>query len=294
MSDYRPLSSRDVSNEHYDVLREGLPSYLHEPTVAWLGQFLRSHPPMGGVHYHVEWTYGLQLHLQLEPPLAGAEHDEDSAAVDDLLGRIRADEELALNVLDYALYSMRDFDVTWARHRAAQLNAVLDGGNSAWQAVEVDGVWRLERRAVGPVRESIEEVGSTSNRANRHLQAARTKLASRDVDPTGAYREAVRAVEAIAKPVFLPNDQRATLGKMIAELRDHPERWETTIGTSTDTMRQMEMVWKGQHDRHGTDDPSMPIAVSPEEAWAAFATSLMLVQWFAGGHVRRASGQAAS
>ena len=146
--------------------------------MAWLGQFLRSHPPMGGVHYHVEWTYGLQLHLQLEPPLAGAEHDEDSAAADDLLGRIRADEELALNVIDYALYSMRESDSAWARHAAAELNAILDGGNSAWQAVEFEGVWRLERRAVGPVRE-------------KH-RGRWVNLGAREPSPTGGPNEASR------------------------------------------------------------------------------------------------------
>jgi len=72
-------------------------------------------------------------------------------------------------------------------------------------------------------------------------------------DPSGAYREAVRAVEAVAKPVILPNNDRATLG-------------------------QMESVWTGQLDRHGTDDETVPLNVSPAEADAAFSACLNLVR----------------
>jgi len=49
----------------------------------------------------------------------------------------------------------------------------------------------------------------------------------------------------------------------------------------------MEAVWKGQLDRHGTDDETVPLSVSPEQADAAFSTCLNLVRLFVGGHVAR-------
>jgi hypothetical protein len=47
----------------------------------------------------------------------------------------------------------------------------------------------------------------------------------------------------------------------------------------------MEGVWKGQLDRHGTDDEAIPLHVSSAEADSAFSACLNLVRQFAGGHV---------
>jgi hypothetical protein len=247
---------------------------------------------MEGRQYHNDWLYLLQLKLQLDPPLAHAAHSEDSAAADDLIGRVLADEEFALDVVDFALQSTQDGDPYWGDAVAGELNGILSGGNSAWEAVQVgerlSKSWRLERRSAAPVREAIEDMGPTSDRARHHLLAARENLAGRDVDASGAYREAIRAVEAIAKPVILPNDSLATLGKMIGVLKDRPAKWETTLGSVEDVRRDMETVWKGQRDRHGTDDESVPLSVSAGEADAAFCICLALVQLFANGHVRLA------
>jgi hypothetical protein len=35
----------------------------------------------------------------------------------------------------------------------------------------------------------------------------------------------VKAVEAAAIPLVLPNDTLATLGKLLGEMRDHPAKW---------------------------------------------------------------------
>lgn len=74
---------------------------------------------------------------------------------------------------------------------------------------------------------------------------------------------------------------------MIVALRDKPEKWTTTIGAVDDVRTQMEAVWRGQLDRHGTDDETVPISVSFAEADAAFSTCLNLVRLFVGGHVAR-------
>jgi hypothetical protein len=66
---------------------------------------------------------------------------------------------------------------------------------------------------------------------------ARNRLAGRNPDESTAYREAIRAVEAAAKPVIIPKNDKATLGQMIAALRDNGDKWATTIGTSDDIRR---------------------------------------------------------
>ena len=49
----------------------------------------------------------------------------------------------------------------------------------------------------------------------------------------------------------------------------------------------MELLWKGQIDRHGTDDASTPLSVSQAEAEAAVHLAVTLVQWFTSGAVSR-------
>lgn len=50
----------------------------------------------------------------------------------------------------------------------------------------------------------------------------------------------------------------------------------------------MELIWKGQSDRHGTEDPSVPLNVSHAEADSAFYVALALVRLFTSGAIARA------
>jgi hypothetical protein len=230
----------------------------------------------------------LQLAFRLEPPLRGPREWD---LLEDLLTRIAEDDEFGLDVLDWMLHEWRQFEAypgdaaEWAK----TLGNRLSQGGSAWEVVANDDRFQLSRRAVGPVVEVLEQTATEASRAHSHLTAAWTKLTGRGPDPSGAFRESVRAVEAVAKPVVLPRDDRATMGSMIAALREKPEKWTVTLGSIDDLRSQMEAVWKGQLDRHGTDDESVPLNVSPTEADAAFSTCLNLVRLFAGDHVTQAS-----
>jgi hypothetical protein len=82
----------------------------------------------------------------------------------------------------------------------------------------------------GPVREAIDSIRPDSERAHHHLMTGWSKIASRFPDPSGAYREAVRGVEAAAKPVVTPNDDLATLGKMIRAIEGAPGKWTFVLG----------------------------------------------------------------
>jgi hypothetical protein len=226
---------------------------------------------------------GLEIDLRLESPLrsgsAGGQFDE-------LTDRMRQDDEFALDVIDWMLHhAVRFGSEVYFDRRTAALNALLQQGGSAWEVTKQDREYRLTRRAVGPVREVLEETAGAATRAHHHLSTAWSKLVGRDPDSSGAYRESVRAVEAVAKPIILPRDPKATMGQMIPAMRDKPEKWQTVIGTVDDLRDQMEAVWKGQLDRHGTDDETVPLSVSQEEADAAFSTCLNLVRQFAGGHI---------
>jgi hypothetical protein len=207
----------------------------------------------------------------------------------DLLTRMAEDDEFALDVLDWMLHHWEHFgDAHYAGQWANRLSETLREGGSVWEVADDLGRYRLSRRAVGPVVDVLEQTATEATRAHDHLTAAWSKLTGRSPDPSGAYREAVRAVEAVAKPIVLPDNKRATLGQMIPAMKDKPKKWTTTLGAVDDVRAQMEAVWNGQLDRHGTDDESVPLNVSPRRRMPPFRrASTFFLRLFVGGHVVR-------
>lgn len=288
---WRPLSKRGQADPHLDEPVEGLPPYLRDPVFRWVGGAI-THEIDDGLYRNRVSDHSLLQALQLAFRLRESlPFGNDTSAAAALLQRMGTDQRFALDVVDYLLANIEQAkpEYVQAWDFADQLDRILTAGGSVWEVVPRDEPaegFQLARRAVGPVREAISDLPATS-RAHQHLVAAWNRLSGRNPDPSGAYREAVRAVEAAAKPVILPVNERATLGQMIAAIRDKPEKWETTIGTVAHIRETMETVWTAEIDRHGTDDESVPLNVSHAEADAAFHWCLTLARLFVGGHVRR-------
>lgn len=279
---WRPLSLRGKADARFDGPSEGLPAWLRDPVLNWARD---SFHEVGYPHdsINLRALQDLQLELRLEAPLSRGNQ------LVDLLTRMSQDQEFALDVLDWMLQHWRRFTEGLSPHQWAQaLNETLRQGGSGWEVTTGNDHYQLTRRAVGPVVEVLEHTATEATRAHNHLASAWSKLTGRNPDPSGAYREAVRAVEAVAKPIVLPDSDKATLGQMIPAMRDKPEKWTTAIGSVDDVRAQMEAAWTSQLDRHGTDDETVPLSVSPEQADAAFSTCLNLVRLFVGGHVTRA------
>jgi hypothetical protein len=225
-----------------------------------------------------------QVETVLEPPLdwRGQQH----SAYIDMMSRFQSDPEFALDALDFALHAMTETsgDPTMAMNHATDLAYLLESGRSIWRVEYIDnGQWRLERGSLGPVLETVSSLEGPAPRAHAHLVEAWKKLAGRHADPSAAWKEAVRAVEAVAKPIVTPNDQNATLGKMITAIETKPSKWAFVLGRPEDVAAMCKLIWKSQFDRHGTDDESVPLNASPEEADAAVHTAITLVRYFAGG-----------
>jgi hypothetical protein len=284
MSGWRPLSKRGKADARLDEPTEGLPGYLAGPVIEWVRDCFTD-PDAYPVTVRVAALQRLQLRFKLDQPLKWRDPQTAGAS---LLERIVGNEEFGLDVLDYMLHHIQEFTprFTASDDIATRLNTVLHNGGSAWEVVKTRDAFQLSRRAVGPIREAIEAI-PPATRAHQHLVAAWNRLSGRNPDESGAYREAVRAVEAAAKPIILPSDPNATLGKMIAAMRDRPDKWSTTIGSVDDVRQLMASVWTSQLDRHGTDDESVPLNVSADQADAAVHICLTLVRLFVGGHVQR-------
>jgi len=192
-----------------------------------------------------------------------------------------------LDVVDYAL---RDAPST----RASELEVILTEAGSAWSVTTREGGgFELTARVEEAVRATIESTVREGGRAGIYLAKAWTFGYGRHPDASAAYRDSIRAVEVAAKPVVSPKNERTTLGTMIADVRNRPGKWTTPLraksGGDKDIMTvlgMMELLWHGQHDRHGTNTPNAELTVSLEEARMAVHLAATLVRWFGSGAVR--------
>ncbi len=284
---YRPLSARGKTGTSFDIHHEGIPTWLLEPVCSWLRPFIRTHTDTGGVHYFTDWMRKLQARMHLDPPLPWELNTRSIA--DALEQRVALkDGEVGLDILDYTLHHLSETHALYTADETAQeLGAILLAGGSAWEVTAIDGGnYALTRRAIGPVRDAIEQIVPVAERAGAHLRAAWQHLAGRDPNPDQAYFQALMAVEAAAKPVVSPRDSEATLGKMLRAIGDAPQKFSFVLGDSSVVVPVMEAMWK-THKRHGTDDRDVPLGMSPQEADSAVHLALTLVRWFAGGAITR-------
>jgi hypothetical protein len=290
MSDKRryPLHVRRAGKQaEYDAPVEGVPPWLKQSLFDWLNrnflseQFAGTGIPKFDVIQRIERT----LRVTLDWSIAGV------GVIFSVQRLCDQDSEFFLSVLDLAL---QDFDGSMAKANAIDhLDNMLKEGGSEWMvAPDRRG---LVKRVEPEVVEAARGVIQSWPRPGHHLGEAWRKIFGREPDPSGGYREAVRAVEAAARPIVVPNDTTATLGKIIGTLRSEAEKFKTVFGSdlpdfkALDAVRDlMSLVWKYQRDRHGTDDETVPLHVSPEQAEAALFAAVTLVHWFQRGFVRAA------
>ena len=272
---WEPLSQRGKPSP---PLVEGLPRRLFEPVMRWTcsAYFAPKGAPFLDRLDHLEAALGVSAR--------NGPHYLPSALKQALYGP--ALKERALDVIDFTLghYSSPE--------KAARLEQLLSYGRSVWAVDSEAEPFRLVSRAMGPLKATIAAIESDSERAHFHLVSAWSSLAGREANASTAYREAVRAIEAVAKPVVSPNHARATLGSMIGELSAarNQQRWRVILehGTPANIATMASLVWRGQEDRHGTDDESVPLNVSPAEADAALYLAVALCRLFSSGAIARA------
>lgn len=130
-----------------------------------------------------------------------------------------------------------------------------------------------------------------SGSSGEHLANAWKCAYGRDPDPTKAYSEAIKAVEAAAQCVVEPRNSKATLGTMLKVLGNAPQKFSTAIpATNGDDISlvadMMRRLWQGQTSRHGSQTPTQ--LETQQQAEMAVHLAVTLVQWFTAGLVRRA------
>ena len=238
------------------MLREGVPGWLHEPLVRWIEGFV------GGQVPSRHWGETVRMHIQ------SALHVEFRERISDV------PRGSLLDVIDYLLYRYRV-----PPDRLSELEELLSSGGSAWRATP-DG---LERRVDETLQSVADAVFVTNDRPADYLKSAWHKAWGRNPDASGAHQDAVDAAEAAYAPIVSPDNDRATLGTIIRDIRAKPPKYQVRLQTKTaekDVCRivgMMELLWESQR-RHGTDDRSRETIEEARDAVALATTLVHLAQ----------------
>lgn len=267
--------------EDFYAPSDGIPDFLIQSLLDWtLKHYSRS---SSGTQTTNERLW-LRLERYSRRPLPTAALTD----LDELIYTFTTDHSLFLDAIDLVLERLEYF--TFGNHTAIELNCMLQEAGSIY-CVGEDGDERYELQFRQPpeLSELADSEISQGGRVSRHLRGAWSNCFGRNPDFNTACREAVNAVEVAAKPEIIPDDPKATLGKMCSAVDDKPSKWETDseLDDSIETiLGMMQMVWNEGKYRHG--DETAPLGVSQEAAEMTVQTALLLVSWFRSGRIRLA------
>jgi len=286
-SPWRPLSRKD--DPTYDTLLDFVPAWLRPSLWAWVEPQIRFYSEHGTIQRDEDKLHEIErrLHIEFSWERGGASALTD---LENYMGYAKSNG--ALDVVDLLASGLSP---TSHRARLAELERILKEAGSAWSAVVRGDVCRLERRVDPTVAAASQKVMAESGRAGELLSKAWRAVYGREPNPSSGYRDAVRAVEAAARPVVSPTNSSATLGTMIHDLEVAPKKWDVRLSTPPGfdkieaLVNMIKLLWKAQFDRHGTPDENVPINVSNEEAETALHLATTLVQWFTRGAVARST-----
>lgn len=175
----------------------------------------------------------------------------------------------------------------------AYLDAVLVHAGSAYRVASDQR--SLMTRLDPTVTDAVEHTTTTvETAAAEFLRDAWRHIYGRHPDPDAGYGDAVRAVERLACPLVLPNNPKATLGTVLAHLRDAADSWQFVLlaadddGSIEPVVAMMKRLWTGQVSRHAGGARSRD--QTQAEAEAAVHLAATLVHLLSTGALTRRDG----
>jgi hypothetical protein len=279
---WRPLGV-DEDDSDYSVLFEDVTDWLKPSLLSWLTTTLTSNPivvvpPIVDIHT----IRSLERLLRFTASSIEEYTSAESAAANLLHSFIRWGHP----------WRLIDATLATGSGNAKNLKQILQDAGSAWTVGERAGKSALIRRVNEGTDAAVQNTIATRGHAGKRLAEAYHAAFGVNPDPSKAYSSAVKAVEDAAKPVVSPNNHGTTLGTIIRDVRSTAS-WklpQTRVHPDADPhdvlLGMMQMLWTGQHDRHGGATPPPP-PVSVDEAETAVMLAATLVEWFASGKVQK-------
>lgn len=195
-----------------------------------------------------------------------------------------------LDFVDFLVYKLGERGYSGQDDLAA-LEKILADAGSEWRVGQREGHASLERRVPSGVSDAVEAVVLTPGHAGGLLGEAWNAAFGRNPDYEKAYSKAIKAVEAAAIPVVSPSNGAATLGTVIAQMRQQGDwklavtREHGTHSTQQVVLGMMQALWTGQNDRHAGQAGYTPSTRA--EAEAAVMLAVPLVQLFTSEAIAR-------
>jgi hypothetical protein len=286
---YTPPSEREFYDPDLETLHDGVPPWMMTPLMRWLQPFLEVADDLGERHPNVEFIEGLEMNCRLLAPL------DRTRPIADLQKLIEEDPSFGIRVIQYVIGTFLIIDDP-PHHvgsgKLVPLQQILANSGSAWEVTALDVMdghegqkhLVLTRRDLAEEKLAITDVREQSDRAGSFLADSWKAVATQEPRPGEAYDKAVKAIEAAAQPVILPNNTGATLGQIISAMSDKPTKWIFALGDLETVTAMMKQVWTN-HFRHGTQEREDH---TPQEADAAMHIALPLVRFFVGGLIQPA------
>jgi hypothetical protein len=180
--------------------------------------------------------------------------------------------------------------ILFSGNEVAELAQLLMLGRSLYR-IELDHnrEWELVRRVDEATKATFDKaITSAPAAASDHLRRAIMDAYQLNANPTGAYAEAVRAVEAVVCPLVEPKrDGSRTLGTAIGALKQQAtaasSKWQMGLPNEADAPAEltkligmMELLWQGQRSRHAGSNNTR--AQTQAEAELAVTLAVAIVQ----------------
>jgi hypothetical protein len=172
-----------------------------------------------------------------------------------------------------------------------EFEKILRAGGSKWKVGTRNGEAGLEARVPEGVQDAAEAAMSRPGDTGRLLSEAWHATYGMNPQPDLGYRKSIEAVEAVVLPLVMRNDDTATLGKAIGQMRaqgdwklpfikEHKENQSSAV-----VLSMLQALWSGHSDRHPGTASYIPS--TQEAAEAAVSLAVALVNLFSSGGVAR-------
>ena len=162
-----------------------------------------------------------------------------ASRVGDLRGAVSSQPNVLIDMIDWLVrehastthsahgYGIEPSALQDVRAWFARLEHLLESGGSAW-TVDLD-LPGLVQRVSAAERDDFDRATAVDDPAAEYLREA--WAAAWGVSPDGelAYDKAIKALEAMFRPVVAPKNAGATLGQIVGDLDAKPEKWSVRM-----------------------------------------------------------------
>lgn len=198
----------------------------------------------------------------------------DVSLMRQLLNVVSADDDLMVDVLDATL-------ARGVMRGAKNLRALLLDASSAWTVK--DDNRGLVRRVDPTAEAAFVDATSARDPASVELREAWFALYGVNANYSDAWDHAIKAMEAALVPVVAPNNVRATLGTVTAELEKGVKFVNFALGSVSTLGAMTRLAWPNP-DRHAGGQSRAP---EEGETSAVVHLAVTIVQWVRAGVVSR-------